>query len=154
KPPEASSAGQRSGCAVPRASPEAVDLFGLNRRKQSKQRGVRGLRFVGAATSSRLFIPQTLVFRSAVRALGALAGAAFSASSSVVQKKTGKAGQSSEVCSPEHQPLDSRDYSHLMKVDYQAEGHIEQLHVTQQLCLVNWQDLFHRLDLDEQAVFH
>src|SRR6266542_1453298 len=57
----------------------------------------------------------------------------------------------SEVCSWKNQTTDPLNHSHLVKIDQQADRHVEQLHVTQELRLVDMQNLFCRLGLDPQA---
>ena len=41
----------------------------------------------------------------------------------------------------------------LVEVDKQSKRNIEKFHIAQQLSLVDWEDLFHRFDFYEHAIF-
>ena len=55
------------------------------------------------------------------------------------------------VRAAQDEPRDAIDKLHFMEIDQQAEGNIQQLHVAQQLCLVDWQDGFDCLEFDEKT---
>lgn len=60
----------------------------------------------------------------------------------------------SQVRAREHQPRDTISDSLLVEVDDQSQGHVEQLHVTEKLGLVNGLNLFNGLALNKNAALH
>ena len=50
--------------------------------------------------------------------------------------------------------MDAVDELHLVEVDEEADGNVQQLHVAEELRLVNWQDLLRSFGFHQDAVFN
>src|ERR1044071_4653139 len=60
----------------------------------------------------------------------------------------------SEVCSRENQSVDSFGNLHLVKVDQEADRHIQEFHVAQELSLMNWQNFLNGFGFDKDAILN
>ena len=56
------------------------------------------------------------------------------------------------ICTGQNKPGRSVSELELMEVEQQPNRHVEQFHVTEQLCLVNWRHLLDRLELNEKTI--